>query len=264
MSNLQLGCHTYVFSEYGYDSAGHLDEIWDLIAATGYPAIEFYGPNLERPDWYEAVSRATERTGLRLVGGSSGGNLSDVTQWDALQATMDDYTGKLERLQAPRCGFSAGGKRLAERTAEENAQVVRAWTGLLALCRSRGVELNYHSHGEPPEDVQFVVDNVPDLPLGPDLDWLRFGGTDPVSFLRANRERLVMLHIRDYVLGGSRTFALGEGDANYPHLKTVLEEIDFSGDFVVELATPPGVPRDRDLRECLQTSRDHVRATIGI
>lgn len=261
---MQLGCHCYVFSEYGYDQAAQLDEIWDMIAAAGYPAIEFFGPNLARADWYEAVMRATDRTGLRLVGGSSGGNLSDIAEWDKLLTMMDEYTAKLQRLRAPKCGFTATGKRVAERTEEENAQVVRAWRELLALCQSRGVQLNYHTHGEPPADVQFVVDNVPELPLGPDLDWLRFGGTDPETFLRANADRLVMLHIRDYRLGGERTFALGEGDADYAHLKTVLEEIGFEGDFVVELATPPSAPVKRDLYECLKQSRGHVRETIGL
>jgi sugar phosphate isomerase/epimerase len=261
---MQLGCHCYVFSEYGYDQAAQLDQIWDMIAAAGYPAIEFYGPNLQRPDWYEAVMRATERTGLRLIGGSSGGNVADPAEWDTLLAMMDEYTQKLARFGTMKCGFSATGKRVAERTDAENAHVVRAWTELLALCRSRGVELNYHTHGEPPADVQFVVDNVPKLPLGPDLDWLRFGGSDPEAFLRVNAARLVMLHARDYKLGGERTFALGDGDANYPHLKSVLTEIGFEGDFVVELAAPPSATVKRDLFECLKQSRERVRETMGL
>lgn len=263
---MRLGCHVYVFSEYGWDQAGQLDEIWDLVAECGYAAIELHAPMLDRPDWYEACMRARERTGLQIVGGSNGGNMSDVAEWDALRTKMDEYTQKLARFDRPKCGFTGSGTRAAERADEQNAQVVRAWTELAQLCRSRGVELNYHTHGEPIQDVQFVIDHVPAelLPLGPDLDWLRFGGIDPEPFLRANADRLVMLHVRDYKLGGDRTFALGEGDANYPHLRTVLEEIGFDGDFVVELATPPGKPRDRDLKEILQTSREHVRQTMKL
>jgi len=263
---MRLGCHVYVFSEYGYDQAARLDEVWDMVAACGYPAIELHSPMFDRPDWYDAMMAAQARTGLQIIGGSNGGNLADAGEWDAIRAKMDEYTQKLARFDAPKCGFTASGTRHAERTDEQNAQVVRGWTELAQMCQARGVQLNYHTHGEPIADVQFVIDHVPAelLPLGPDLDWLRFGGIDPESFLRANADRLVMMHVRDYELGGSRTFALGEGDANYPHLKTVLAEIGFEGDFVVELATPPGVPRDRDLREILQTSRDHVRATIGL
>jgi sugar phosphate isomerase/epimerase len=263
---MRLGCHTYVFSEYGYDQAVRLDEIWDMVAGCGYAAIELNAPMFDRPDWYDAMMAAADRTGLEIVGGSNGGNLADVAEWDAVRTKMDEYSQKLSRLDSPKCGFTASGTRAAERTDEHRAQVVRAWTELAQMCQSRGVELNYHTHGEPIADVQFVIDNIPAslLPLGPDLDWLRFGGIDPEGFLRANADRLVMLHIRDYKLGGDRTNALGEGDANYAHLKTVLDEIGFTGDFVVELATTPNQPRDRDLREILQLSRDHIRATMGL
>jgi sugar phosphate isomerase/epimerase len=263
---MRLGCHVYVFSEYGYDQAARLDEVWDMVADCGYAAIELHAPMLDRPDWHEATMAAQQRTGLEIIGGSNGGDLVDPGAYDAIREKMDVYTQKLARFEAPKCGFTATGTRAAERTDEQSAQVVRAWTELAQMCQARGVELNYHTHGEPIEDVQFVIDHVPAelLPLGPDLDWLRFGGIDPENFLRANAERLVMLHIRDYHLGGSRTFALGEGEADYPHLKTVLADIGFDGDFVVELATPPGEPRDRDLREILQTSREHVRETIGL
>jgi sugar phosphate isomerase/epimerase len=79
-----------------------------------------------------------------------------------------------------------------------------------------------------------------------------------------NAARLVMLHARDYKLGGERTFALGEGDADYRHLKSVLTEIGFEGDFVVELATPPSATVKRDLFECLKQSRERVRETMGL
>lgn len=263
---MRLGCHVYVFSEYGHDQAARLDEIWDMVADCGYPAIEIHAPMLERPDWCEAIVAVQQRTGLQIIGGSHGGDLVDPAAYEAIRAKMDEYTQKLARFGNVKCGFTATGTRHAERTDEQSAHVVAAWTELAQMCRSRGVALNYHTHGEPIADVQFVVDHVPAelLALGPDLDWLRFGGIDPESFLRANAARLVMLHARDYHLGGSRTFALGEGDADYRRLKTVLDEIGFTGDFVVELATPPGVPRDRDLREILTTSREHVREAMGL
>lgn len=263
---MRLACHPYVFSEYGYDHVAQLDEIWDMVAACGYAALELHAPMLDHPNWYDAIMAARKRTGMAIIGGSNGGNLSDVAEWDALRRRMDEYSLKLSRFDHPKCGFSAGGTRHADRTDEQHAQVIRAWTELAQMCQARGVTLNYHTHGEPIADIQFVIDHIPAdlLPLGPDLDWLRFGGTGPESFLRANANRLVMMHIRDYKLGGSRTFALGEGDADYRHLRRVLDEIGFDGDVVVELATPPGVPRDRDLREILQVSREHVRETMGL
>ena len=114
------------------------------------------------------------------------------------------------------------------------------------------------------EDIRLVIDNVPAnvVALGPDLDWLRVGGVDPITFVRENAERLAMLHIRDYHIGGDRTEALGEGDADYRELGAVLGEIGFTGEFVVELAIPGQEPT-RPLPELLKISRDHLRETIG-
>jgi sugar phosphate isomerase/epimerase len=163
------------------------------------------------------------------------------------------------------CGTSCGGKRYADRTDEENAQVIRVWTELGEMFRSKGVTLNYHTHGEPIEDIRHVIDNVPaDLVLlGPDLDWLRVGGVGPVEFIRERADRLIMLHVRDYHMGGDRTEALGEGDADYRNLARVLNEVGFEGEFVVELAIPAGKQPTRPVAELLKTSRDHLRETIG-
>ena len=66
---------------------------------------------------------------------------------------------------------------LSQRTDVENDQLVTAWIELSGLFRSKGVELLYHSHGEPGEDIEFVLENLAEdeLLLAPDLDWLRVG-----------------------------------------------------------------------------------------
>ena len=73
-----------------------------------------------------------------------------------------------------------------------------------------------------------------------------------------------MLHIRDYHIGGDRTEALGEGDADYENLAKVLDEVRFQGEFVVELAIPPGKKPTRPVEELLKVSRDHLRETMKL
>lgn len=268
MPDYSLGLHLYFFSEYRYNQAAQLDEIFDLIAACGYPGIEVFAPTLDRPDWYEAVTAALERNHLRLIGGSSGGNLWDAANWDGFLASQEEYAKKLQRLGTGlKCGFSASGKKLAERSREENAQVVRGWYELCDMFRSYGITVNYHTHGEPPEDIKFVLEHVPAdvLPLGPDLDWLRFGGTDPLPFVRAHADRIVMLHLRDYWLGGTRTWYLGQGDADYAELARLLDEIGFQGDVVVEPAIPPGSdPATMPIEDVLRKSRETIREKMGL
>lgn len=268
MPDFRLGAHNFFFSQYGYDPATQLDEVCDLVAEAGFPAVELYAPNLSAPGWKNDVLRALDHSGLRLIGVSHGQPFWDRSQYDRILADMSDFARKLTELGLGSllCGCSCVGKRLADRTPAENEQCVKAWTEVGALFRAEGHRLNYHTHGEPQEDIDLIVENVPAevLDLGPDLDWLRVGGVDPERFLRAHRDRLVLLHIRDYHMGADRTEALGEGDVDYSHLADVLTDVDFTGEFVVELAIPAGKQPTRPPLELLKVSREHLRQTMGM
>ncbi len=265
MSEYQIGAHPYIFVQYGYDFDKQFDEVFDVIADAGFQTIELHTPMLRVENWKDRIDKALNRTGLGLVGGSSGQQMWDVERYAQIISDMDDYSSRLAAFENVTCGTSSSGKRYADRTDQENAQVVKVWTELGEMFNSKGVTLNYHTHGEPIEDVQLVIDNVPAnlVALGPDLDWLRVGGIDPVEFIKENAERLVMLHVRDYHTGGDRTEALGEGDVDYKELGAVLSEVGFTGEFVVELAIPSGKKPTRPLPELLKISRDHLRETIG-
>jgi len=264
MSKYRIGAHPYIFVQYGYDFDKQFDEIFDTIAGAGYQAIELHQPMLYVDNWKARIDAALSRNGLGLVGSSNGQSMWDVTKYDEIMSSMDDYSDRLAVFEDVTCGTSCSGKHYADRTDEENAQVIKVWTELGQMFRSKGITINYHTHGEPIEDIKLVTDNVPAelVPMGPDLDWLRVGGVDPVEFVREYSDRLRMLHIRDYHMGGDRTEALGEGDADYAELDSVLDEIGFESEFVVELAIP-GVQPTRPLPELLKTSREHLRATIG-
>jgi len=265
MPRYRIGAHPYIFVQYGYDFDKQFDEIFDIIADAGYQAIELHQPMLYVENWKERINRALKRTELGIVGGSAGQPMWDISQYDNIISEMDDYSKRLSTFGKMLCGTSCTGKRYADRTPEENAQSVKVWTELGKMFKSRGVTLNYHTHGEPIEDIRYFLQNVPaDLvALGPDLDWLRVGGVDPEMFITANASRIVMLHIRDYKIGGDRTEAIGEGDVDYWSLGRLLEETGFKGEFVVELAIPAGKEPTRPVGELLKKSRDHLQDTIG-
>jgi sugar phosphate isomerase/epimerase len=265
LAEYRIGCHTYLFHQYGYAPDRQLDEIFTIVANAGYAAIELHASILDIDGWYERIQAALERTGLGFVGASNGQPMWDVERHEQILAAMDAYGSKLARFGRVMCGTSCSGKRRAQRTPAEDEQAVRVWTELAEMFHRKGVVLNYHTHGEPIEDIRLVTERVPAelLPLGPDLDWLRVGGIDPEAFLREHASRLVMLHIRDYHLGGERTEALGEGDADYACLGRLLDDIGFTGELVVELAIPAGRQPTRPITELLERSRAHLRETLG-
>jgi sugar phosphate isomerase/epimerase len=265
-ASFRIGAHTYFFSQYGYDQAARLDDIFDTVAEAGFQAIEMSTPMLGPADWKARVDAAVRRTGLGLVGASHGQPVWDIAKYDAILSEMDAYSDKLAQLGRVQCGVSCSGKRYADRTEAENGQAVKVWRELGEMFRRKGVVLNYHTHGEPIQDVRHVIDHVAEdlLALGPDLDWLRVGGIDPEAFVREHAGRISLLHVRDYHIGGDRTEALGEGDADYARLKRTLDEVGFAGEFVVELAIPPKRQPTHPPLDLLKTSREHLRRTMGM
>jgi len=104
---------------------------------------------------------------------------------------------------------------------------------------------------------------IPDVKLGPDLNWLVRGGVDPVDFIRTYGKQMVFMHIRDQKADGTWSEAVGEGNMNYPAIGRALHAIPFRGDAVIELAHEKGFQPTRPLREDWKISRDFVRSTLG-
>lgn len=266
MSNFRLGAHTYVFSQYGFDFSNEVSTLFGLVKDSGFDWIELHPVFVTEPGWKAKIEAAIERTGLTVVGVSYGQPLWNIEAHDRILREAEDFTDRVAQLGTLNCGLTCGGKRCADRTDAENEQAVRMWREMGELYRSKGLALNYHTHGEPIEDIRLVLDNVPAelVALGPDLDWLRVGGVDPLQFIKDHAERITMLHLRDYHIGGDRTEALGEGDADYAELARILEETGFDGDGVVELALPQGKDPVRPVDELLRISREHLRETMAI
>lgn len=267
MPDCRVGAHTFIFQQYGYDQGKQLGKILETVADAGYQAVELNRTALDSDSYKSQIEMSLRKTGLELVGASHGLPLWNIAEYERTLELIDEYSDRLALFGAGlKCGMTCSGRHYDQRSVQENDHLIEAWSELAEIFRSKDLELNYHTHGEPLEDIQFVLENVPEdlLPLGPDLDWLRVGGVDPQGFLREHADRLSVIHLRDYREGGDRTAALGEGDVDYAELGALLDEIGFSGDLVVELALPSGARPDRPVLELLKASREHLRKTMGI
>lgn len=267
MPSCRVGAHTFIFQQYGFSQTKQTEKILETIAEAGYQAVELHNMALDGNDYKVRIEGGLRRTSLELIGASHGLQLWNPAEYDRIFDILDLYSDNLSSLgEGLKCGMSCSGRQYAQRSAEENDNLIQVWTELAEIFRAKDLELVYHTHGEPGQDIEFVLGNVtPDLlPLCPDLDWLRVGGVDPEAFLREHADRVSMIHIRDYKIGGDRTAALGEGDVDYRSLGALLDEIQFTGDLVVELALPSGTRPDRPLLDLLKSSRQHLRETMGI
>ncbi|MGC8642967.1 MAG: sugar phosphate isomerase/epimerase family protein [Isosphaeraceae bacterium] len=112
-------------------------------------------------------------------------------------------------------------------------------------------------------DLKDTLARIPDVKLGPDLNWLIRGGLDPVRFIHDYGDRIVFLHPRDQKADGKWSEAMGEGCTDFVAIGKALSDIHFAGHAVIELAHESGFKPTRPLRESLKISRQFVRKTLG-
>jgi sugar phosphate isomerase/epimerase len=136
---------------------------------------------------------------------------------------------------------------------------------LMRICSDHGVVLNLHNHTYEVEngehDLNGTLARIPDVKLGPDLNWLIRGGVDPVDFIRRRGKNIVFAHLRDQKADGQWPEAMGEGVTDYAAIAAALRKAGFQGDLAIELAHPKDLKLTRPLRDSLRLSREYVRRT---
>ncbi|CAN5282658.1 sugar phosphate isomerase/epimerase [soil metagenome] len=239
------------------DGVGSAHALLEVVAGGGYAGLDlgpagFLGCGSD-------LAHNLGRVGLVLAGG-----------WAQLDDTDPDQTG----LDAVLDAFDAagnGGDRTPSRptlAADEPADAVAGrppqldaagWTRLVErvtraaeTCRTRGYEPVFHPHVgtwvSTPDDTDRLLEAV-DVDLCLDTGHLVLGGGDPLAALRAWRERITHVHLKDVGVDAARALAergapmrevwasgvfreLGGGDLD---LDAVLAGLDgFDGWIVVE------------------------------
>ena len=101
-----------------------------------------------------------------------------------------------------------------------------------ALCQQHGVVLNLHNHtyevADDLHDLKGTLSRIPDVKLGPDLNWLVRAGVDPAWFIRHFGRQIVFMHLRDQKKDGRWSEGLGEGDTDFAAIGQALHDIAFA------------------------------------
>jgi sugar phosphate isomerase/epimerase len=262
-----VGAHPWVYAatQPKYDITPVLPQIFADMAAAGIQAIELMHSALRPDDAVQRIAGLTQEHRLPVLGASFGGAMWDRTKhqevWDDAQWVIP----RLAQLGGRTLGVSVGAApKKTPAQLDAQAELLRK---MITLCQSHGITLNLHNHTyevvDNLHDLRGTLARIPDVKLGPDLNWLVRGGVDPVSFLRQYGKQVVFLHVRDQKADGKWSEALGEGDMDYRSIAKALGEIGFAGDVVIELAHERGFKPTRPLRESLRISRQFVRTVLG-
>ncbi|MBC7722893.1 MAG: sugar phosphate isomerase/epimerase, partial [Pedobacter sp.] len=138
---------------------------------------------------------------------------------------------------------------------------------ILVICSDNGIEANLHNHTYEVEnamhDLKGTLARIPDIKLGPDLNWLIRAGINPVHFINTYGKQIVYLHIRDQYANGKWTEYLGQGVTDFPAIAKALKAQDFKGNCAVELAFEKDFKPTNPLKEDWKLSRQYVKKTFG-
>jgi sugar phosphate isomerase/epimerase len=263
-----VGGHPWVYAatQPKYDIYPILDGIFADMSYAGLDGIELMHTALQYPDAVERIHALSNRYALPVIGTSFGGEMWDRAQREAVYEDARVVVTRLSKLGGRTLGTSVGRTPQPKTEAQFDAQA-ELLRKIMALCNDNGVVLNLHNHTYEVEngmhDLKGTLARIPEVRLGPDLNWLVRGGVDPVAFIESFGDKIVFLHIRDQNADGTWSEAVGEGAMDYVAIGKTLRAAKFSGDAVIELAHEQNFKPTRPLRDSLKMSRAYVRQTLG-
>jgi sugar phosphate isomerase/epimerase len=263
-----VGAHPWVYAARlpRNDITPVLDQIFADFRYAGVDAIELMHTALAPDDAVGRISELSRKHRLPVLGTSYSANMWKREEHAAIFEQARVLIGRLAKLGGRTLGTSVGNawKPKTPEQLDAQADLLRR---LISLCQDHGVVLNLHNHiyevADQEHDLRGTLQRVPNVKLGPDIDWLVGAGVDPLDFIRRYGARIVFAHLRDRKADGVWSEAMGEGNIDYTAVAAELRKAGFAGDLVIELAHPKDFQPTRPLRESFRISREYVRRVMG-
>ena len=270
LKKISVGAHVWVYAatQPGYDVSPVLGQIFSDMSYAGFDGVETMEHPLRSAVYTKQIKEFIDQYKIKLTGSSYGADMWNKEKQNQIYEDVDLIFTNMASVGGRTFGVSVGepaGRKKTEAEFDNQAELLRK---LVDLGNKKGIVLNLHNHTAEVEnkmyDLRGTLKRIPDIKLGPDLNWLLRAGIDPLSFLREFKKQIVFMHLRDQKIDGKWPESLGEGDVNFKEIASVINEINFEGDAIIELAHENGFIKTRPLRESLKMSREFMRKTMGI
>lgn len=267
---LTVGAHVWVYAskQAKYDVSPILEQIFSDMAYAGLDAVETMEQPLRSAIYTKQIAEFIEKYKIGLIGTSYGAQMWDKSKHNEIYEDVDLVMTNLASVGGRTFGTSVGephGRLKTEAELDAQADLLNR---LVNLGNDKGIVLNLHNHtyevANNMHDLGGTLKRIPDIKLGPDLNWLLRADVDPVEFLKEYQKNICFLHLRDQFKNGKWCEALGEGDVDFVEIGKTLKDIQFDGDVVIELAFENDFEPTRPLKETLKMSREYLKKTTGI
>jgi sugar phosphate isomerase/epimerase len=264
----KLSAHMWVYaSKYppDWDATADLEKVFSDLHQAGFDGLETMDVILRHDDSVEHLKKLVKQYKLPVSGASYQGPMWDAAKHDEILSDATIILKRLGQLDGKTFGISVGDARRLKTESELDAQA-KLLREIQAVCADNGVVANLHNHTyevrDDMHDLKGTLARIPDIKLGPDLNWLIRGGVDPVSFIKTYGHQMVYMHIRDQYKDGTWTEYVGEGVTDFPAIAAALRSVDFRGRAAVELAFPKDFVPKNPLAEDWKRSREYVKKTF--
>ncbi len=264
--------HLWVYASNfppNWDCTPILENVFADFQYAGLYGVELMEGQLRHEDAVERIKGYIKKYGVKVSGSSYGVGFG---MWDIKQhkAILDDLSVVLPRLSAlggKTFGISVGHKKEGLKTASELDAQAELLLKVRQQCDEQGIEANLHNHTYEVEndmhDLKATLERIPDMALGPDVNWLVRAGVDPVEFIKTYGKQMVYIHLRDQYQDGTWTEYVGQGATDFNAIAKALQETGFKGPAGIELAFPNGFEPEYPLKETWKKSRKYVQQTFG-
>jgi sugar phosphate isomerase/epimerase len=193
MRSIRYASPTFLFRD---THANQLMQVIEQIARCGYDGFELYGLFGEDP---AAIRKKCDDVGICVMGDhvpytEFASDTDKVIQSRVILGTPYITIDKIPPEHLP------GGPHFPE--------TVKTITRIGEACKAAGLQLLYHNHGydliDGKKDGKYVLEWILDsidaelLKFQPDLGWIELGGGENSYFLDKYRERICIVHLKDY------------------------------------------------------------------
>ncbi|TCN59558.1 sugar phosphate isomerase/epimerase [Flavobacterium circumlabens] len=271
-SKVKVNGHLWLYaSKYppNWDSTPNLEAAFADMSAAGLDGIELMDINLTHDDSVKNIKHLIDKYDFPVSGTSYGvgPQMWDKNQHDFIIKDVTQSLKRLSQLKGKTFGISVGEANRLKTEAELDAQA-EVLKKIFAISKEEGIEANLHNHTYEVEngmhDLKGTLARIPDINLGPDLNWLIRAGINPIDFIKQYGDNIVYMHLRDQYSDGTWTEYLGQGATDFKAIANALKAIPFKGSNVaIELAFPKDFQPVNPLKEDWKLSREYVKNTFG-
>lgn len=262
-----VGAHPWVYAAKlpEHDITPVLDQIFADMSYAGMDGVELMHHPLRSSETTGLIGELKEKYNLPVIGTSYGADMWDWDQHKAILKDAETVITNLAKIGGRTLGTSVRRPSSIKTSDQLDAQA-ELLKQIISICKDNGVVLNLHNHTYEVEndmhDLKGTLSRIPNIKLGPDLNWLVRAGIDPVNFVNRFGNKIVFMHLRDQYANGQWTEYLGQGNTDFVAIAQALRKINFTGDAIIELAHEKDFERTLPLRESLKKSREFVRRAM--